>query len=262
MTAPRRRPGQCAGQWHLQGQVGVEHARARGALAVGFLGRRQRAECASAWLPGQARFQRAAADKLLVRHAEREAAHAAALHRHLGVVDEIAAVPLVGAHRQRRLARGVAVDKPRGLELSAGAGAAVDVVLVGAGHSLVITVVVQLQRDQPVMPRQRIVDGGASRAVVGCGAATGQVTVARDVEQVVQAGRIVDGDGEAGLVGTGGAAAAVVHRHAGAQLASALPLDQQVTFTRLLDRHDLDVGLGAGHPLEVFQALFDRAQVQ
>jgi len=39
-------------------------------------------------------------------------------------------------------------------------------------------------------------------------------------------------------------------------------VDDDIAFTRLFARGNLDIGIGGGHTLEVFQALLDIAQIE
>ena len=92
--------------------------------------------------------------------------------------------------------------------------------------------------------------------------AAAEVLVEAGVEEVVERQQVVAGDGGAALVFAGRVAAAVVGREGEAQRENLFPGDDDVALAEGIARHDLDVGFCRRHTLEVFQCLFDVAQVE
>ena len=168
--------------------------------------------------------------------------------------------------RQAELAYRVAVHQPAELELAGLAFAAVVVGLAGAGYHLVVAMLAS--RCKPAASSQTECCNArriAFAAAFAVGTAA-QVVVVGKVEQVIQGEQVVVRQRGAALVQAGALAAAVVCTEGKAVRVGLLPQDDQVAVPwRSVAGggwFDTDVGLGRGHPLEVFQPLFDIAQVQ
>nr|GEU29183.1 hypothetical protein [Tanacetum cinerariifolium] len=268
-----------AGQLERRRQrgVGQYQRRARRAFAKRLLRRRQGVAGARASPVLQVGVQRGVAEEFAVARAQLPAGHAAALDFHLGVVDIVLRSALPAAHGQRRLARGVAVHQPGQLHFTVLAGAAVVVVLVDAGHRLVIVAIAGGRGQQPVTVRDGIMRDRAlapspaplalpDGIAVACVAVAVEVAVDAHVQQVVERQRMVEGQGQVALQAAGGARTAVVHAGGKPQRPALFPLQLQVALARAGvgagGRNDLDIGFRRRHALEVFQRLFGVAHVE
>ena len=98
--------------------------------------------------------------------------------------------------------------------------------------------------------------------MVPAGAVAWKVAVQCRVKQIMHAGRVIERKRNAALIGSGRPCAAIVGRQAEAIAAARDPFDEEIALSWLCTWDDLNIGLCAGDPLEIFQALFDCTQVQ
>ena len=104
-------------------------------------------------------------------------------------------------------------------------------------------------------------DGVAARATVA-GSASAEIAIQADVEKVVECQKMVAGERGAALVAPCAAGAAIVRRERKAKRMRLFPGDHDITFARRVGGNDFDVSFRRRKTFEIFQRLFDIAQVE
>src|SRR5688572_2294885 len=96
--------------------------------------------------------------------------------------------------------------------------------------------------------------------------ASTQIVIETDIEQIVQGPPVVVGNRDAALIFTSGLGARIIGGETGPKRKALFPLDDEVALTRLsirfLSRGHLYVGLRRWEAREVFECLFDVAQIE